>query len=228
MFKNYLVVIPAHNEEAVISAVIFEVLKQGFPCLVIDDASQDGTAEKALRCGVEVIKHPVRLGAWLAVQTGMKYALKKGFAGLISLDADGQHIPGHIQDLLQPIVLQKADVVIGACPARLSLQRRLTGSFFRLLTGVPVKDITSGFRVYNRKALYFLVSHPHLLLDYQDLGVLIALHKAGFRLKEVPVPMRPRQHGKSRIFYSWWEVIRYLAHTGLLGLAKQVRRPGRS
>jgi len=128
---------------------------------------------------------------------------------------------------LTPVVLKKADVVIGACPERLSFQRRLTSAFFRLLTGVPVKDLTSGFRVYNRQALRFLISHPHVLIDYQDLGVLVALHQAGFRLKEVPVSMRPRKHGKSRVFYSWWEVVRYLTHTGLLGLAKQVRR-GRS
>ena len=224
--QRYLIVIPAHNEEHAIGAVVSrcrQVLLEA-DVVVVDDASTDGTARRAHRAGSLVIRHPFKLGAWLAIHTGMRFATRHGYQAMITLDADGQHLPSHLPDLLAPLEKGEAEVVIGACPRRLSKQRRFTCWFWRKLTGIGIRDLTSGFRAYSSKALAFLCADHHVLLDYQDLGVLLALYRAGFRIKEIPVEMKDRLVGHSRVFSSWWDVFRYLIHTGFLGLAKQGRR----
>ena len=223
MFEAVLTVIPAYNEARVIALVVRQIRALGLPCLVVDDASTDDTARCAARAGAWVVRHPFRLGAWLAIQTGLHYARLEGFRTVVTLDADGQHLPAHVPDLLGPVCRREADVVVGTCLRRLSFQRRLTCCFWRWLTGLPVRDLTSGFRAYGPRALEFLTAEDHTLLDYQDLGVLLALWRAGFRISEVQVEMAHRLAGRSRVFSSWWEVFRYLLHTGLLGLAKQRR-----
>ncbi len=222
--QNFLVIIPAHNEEQAIGGLVREIRAQGFPCLVVDDASTDQTARVAAGAGARVMRHPFKLGAWLAIQTGMRFALRYGCSGVVTLDADGQHLPAYIPQLLRPLKEGRSEVVIGSCLRRLSPQRRFTCWFWRKLTGVPVKDLTSGFRAYGPRALAFLCADHHALLDYQDLGVLLALHRSGFKILEVPVEMKDRLQGHSRVFASWWDVFRYLVHTGFLGLAKQGRR----
>jgi len=219
--RDLIVIIPAHEEEASVGEVVTRVCKLGFPVVVIDDASSDGTAKAAEAAGALVITLNNRLGAWMAAQTGLHYAYERGFKIAVTLDADGQHAPEAIEILLRPLYAREADVVIGSCLSRLSSCRRFAGYFFRKLTGLAIQDITSGFRAYNHMALAALIRKEASLLDYQDLGVLLHLHHAGFVIREVSVPMNPRRNGKSRIFSSWWEVVRYLVATGILGLAKR-------
>ncbi|MEN9493440.1 MAG: hypothetical protein RJA63_3889, partial [Pseudomonadota bacterium] len=123
----------------------------------------------------------------------------------------------------------QADVVIGAHVERASRLRQFAWSWFRTITGVELRDLTSGFRWYNRRAIELLAAHEATLLDYQDIGVLLLLRKAGLRMVEIPVSMNTRQAGKSRIFYSWFSVARYMITTTLLCLARwQVSRNGPS
>jgi hypothetical protein len=120
---------------------------------------------------------------------------------------------------------ERADLVIGAYPERASTARRIAWQWFRQLAGFELRDLTSGFRYYNEAAMRILASREATLLDYQDLGTLIMLRRAGLRIKEVPVSMNLRAVGKSRIFNSWLSVGRYMAVTTLLCLARlQVRR----
>lgn len=113
-----------------------------------------------------------------------------------------------------------ADVVIGAHPQRVSPMRLLAWRWFRALTGLDLKDLTSGFRYYNRRAITALAGPEATLLDYQDIGVLILLQRAGLRLTEVPVMMHPRQAGQSRIFNSWGTVLWYMLSTTVLCLSR--------
>ena len=113
-----------------------------------------------------------------------------------------------------------ADVVIAACPSRGSRMRHLAWSYFRFLTGFHLDDLTSGFRYYNADACRLLAMDEATLLDYQDIGVLLLLRHAEFRIAEIPVAMNPRKHGASRVFRSWWTVARYMAETSLLCLAR--------
>lgn len=222
-----LVVIPARNEAATIGVVIDGVKERGFPgIVVVDDGSDDNTADIARAHGAWVLQAPLAQGAWGAMQTGIRFAVKQGYSGVVTMDADGQHEPACLDALLQHA--ETADVVIGACPERGSRMRRIAWAYFRFLTGFRFEDLTSGFRYYGADACSLLAREEATLLDYQDIGVLLLLHKAGFKIHEVPVAMNPRQIGISRVFNSWLTVVRYMFETTLLCLARwnvRVRHP---
>jgi glycosyltransferase involved in cell wall biosynthesis len=222
-----LVVIPAFNE----AATLGRVLAQVSACvrgrsLVVSDASTDETALVARACGAQVIELPQQIGAWGATQTGFRYALRHGYGIAASLDADGQHAPDSLPVLLTAQRETGADVVIGTFPQRLSGPKRLAWAWFRALTGLGVEDLTSGLRVYGPRALQLLASPEATLLDYQDVGVLLLLRKYGLTVHEVPVTMYPRSNGRSRVFASWFTVMRYMAQTTLLCVARIGRLGG--
>ena len=219
---SILVVIPAMNEEFTVGVVVENVRSVwGVDVVVIDDASSDNTAKVAREAGAIVVPLMFNLGPWGAMQAGFRYALRKGYDIVVTMDGDGQHPVEHIFDLVKPISERRADVTIGSYLPRLSVMRRIAGRFFRNLSRLPIRDFTSGFRAYHRKVLPCLVCSEMCLLDYQDLGALLLLYHKGFKVLEVPVYMEFRKFGKSRVFYSWREVFRYLVHTSILGLARR-------
>ncbi|MCP4686424.1 MAG: glycosyltransferase family 2 protein [Desulfobacterales bacterium] len=213
--------IPARNEASSVADVVRGV-KRATPCdvIVIDDASVDGTAEAARAAGARVLPLLFQQGAWGAIRTGFRYALKHGYDIAVTLDADGQHDPAFIESIIQPVRSNLADMVIGSCPARGSKARKAAWSFFRRLTMLGVTDLTSGFRAYNRLSIAALTSAETSLLDYQDIGVLIYLKDKGFVVSEAPVPMCERTSGHSRVFSTWWSVLKYMALTCVLCLSK--------
>ena len=89
------------------------------------------------------------------------------------------------------------------------------------VSGLSLEDITSGLRVYNRRALIELAGWRATILDYQDVGVLLLLQSRGLRIVDVEVSMRPRRSGSSRVFHSWLMVAYYMCHTLMLGLTKR-------
>ncbi len=216
-----VVLIPAHNEQATIAQIIRELKSVlGWAVVVIDDASNDATAQIAQAAGATVLPLPLRLGAWGAIQTGIRYALGMGYRSVITMDADGQHRVAYIKQLLEPIASGQADVVIGACLDRVSRARRFAWSYFRLLTGLKMEDITSGFRAYNHATMAVLASAEASLLDYQDVGVLLILRRRHLNTVEVPVAMDKRRNGSSRVFSSWLVVAKYMVQTSLLCIAR--------
>jgi hypothetical protein len=216
-----IVLVPAYNEQTTVGCIVNQVRRRwGLPVVVIDDCSTDATARTARAAGATVLPLMVQLGAWGAIQTGLRYALRHGYRTAITLDADGQHEPDSIGILLEPLADGLADVSIGAFPGRASRARQIAWSYFRWLTGLELEDITSGFRAYNHAAMTALASREASLLDYQDVGVLLILRRRGLRLIEAPVSMQPRAAGASRVFRSWWVVGKYMLHTSLLCLAR--------
>ena len=222
-----LIVIPALNEAEDIAAVIEQVRAQGTTdVLVVDDGSTDDTAAVARASGALVLRAPLWQGAWGAIQTGIRHAVRHGYSGVVTMDADGQHEPAYLPQLLEAAE-RGADVVIAACPSRGSRMRHIAWSYFRFLTGFGFEDLTSGFRFYNARACRLLASEEATLLDYQDIGVLLLLRHARLRIAEIAVAMNPRRHGASRVFSSWWTVGVYMAETSLLCLARWNRPPDR-
>ena len=202
--------------------------------LVVNDASTDATAAEARATGATVIDLPLNLGAWGATQTGMRYAQRNHYEVVITFDADGQHHPESIPTLLEALD-EHAQVVIGTYAPRLSFAKRAAAQYFRLLTGLPLRDFTSGLRAYDRRAVRALASREASLLDYQDMGVLMLLNEKGFAMREVPVLMSARRAGMSRVFRSWFVVARYMLHTTVLCFARldvrariAPRTPGRN
>lgn len=213
-----LIIIPAKNEADSIAEVIAATQKLGYGhILVINDGSEDNTAKIAADLGAVVLSPVLPQGAWGAMQTGIRYAVRHGYRHVVTLDADGQHEPAYIPALLA--AGRSHDVVIGAYPQRGSVLRQWAWRFFRTLTGFGIEDLTSGFRYYNAAACTLLADEDATLLDYQDVGVLLLLRRAGFRIFEIPVAMYPRKNGPSRIFSSWGRVGLYMLETTLLCLA---------
>jgi glycosyltransferase involved in cell wall biosynthesis len=217
-----IVVIPAYNEAEDIGTVIGELQRHcSFPVVVIDDASSDDTIAVARSAGATVIPLAVQLGAWGATQAGLRYALRKGFAYAITMDADGQHQAESLPALLLPIIAGEAEVVIGACTERGSKLRKIAWKLMRRVSGLRLEDLTSGFRVYDHRAIRRLAGWQATLLEYQDVGVLTTLQASGLRIVDVEVAMLPRRHGISRVVYSWASVAYYMAYTLLLGFTKR-------
>jgi glycosyltransferase involved in cell wall biosynthesis len=220
--ETTIILIPAFNEGIVVGAVIKEIKAHcNLPIVVIDDASTDNTVDVAQNAGATVIPLPAQLGAWGAMQTGLRYAQRHGYTVAITMDADGQHEAASLKSLLAPVNEGMADVAIGACTRRGSLWRRIAWVMMKRASGLSLEDITSGFRVYNHKAISELASWRATLLDYQDIGVLLLLQSRGLRIVDVKVTMQERQNGQSRVFHSWVVVMYYMCQTLLLGLSKR-------
>lgn len=214
--RKVAVIIPAHNEADTITTVIRRVKKHtSFSVVVVNDASTDATQLLATKAGATVIDLPVQLGAWGAMQAGMRYAFNEGIDIVVTFDADDQHPAKSICALIDHID-NDYDVVIGSCISRGSLLRHVAWKLFRKLSGLKIKDLTSGFRAYNRKSYALLAGSKASLIDYQDLGILLLLHNAGMKMSEIPVTINERLNGKSRIFHSWRKVAEYMVLTTIL------------
>jgi glycosyltransferase involved in cell wall biosynthesis len=156
---NVYVVIAAYNEAAVISRVVSEVGRAGYPVIVVDDGSKDATADHARRAGAAVISHPFNLGQGAALQTGIDYALEQGARAVVTFDADGQHRVSDISRLTDALVRERADFALGSrflgqapnLPPLRRLVLRAATVFTRLTTGLQVTDTHNGLRAMTRR-----------------------------------------------------------------------------
>ena len=202
-----LVVLPTFNEEASVGRVIREV-RAAAPAatvLVVDDGSKDRSREVALDCGALVLSLPYNLGVGGAMRAGFKYGLRAGFTAAVQIDADGQHDPCAIPALLEQLAAG-ADVVVGARfagagqygvrgPRRWAM-RVLAVSISRL-AGHRMTDVTSGFRMCNRRAMALFAQHYPVEYLGDTVESLVIASRAGMRVTQVPVEMRQRQDGRA-------------------------------
>ncbi len=158
-----LALIPARNEEATVGPIIRAVACR-LPVLVIDDGSSDATASIARDAGATVISHPANMGKGAALRTGFSWALERGCAAVVTLDADGQHDPADLGRLIAAYQRGAGDLIIGERNfAQMPLPNRYTtplGS--RLLSwalGFKVTDNQSGFRLLTRRFLERMRTH---------------------------------------------------------------------
>ncbi len=204
---KYLVIIPAYNEERTVADVITEI-RQNVPSadiLVVNDGSDDSTSNTAAAKGVFVINHPFNLGYGATLQTGFRFAVKKGYDLVITMDADGQHVSSSAMSLTDVMRESGADVVIGSRFTgkgyKVGLLRRigimLFSSIAKAYTGISISDPTSGFQLINRRAFTYLAQGDNYSLDYPDVNIIMALHKSRFKIAEAPVIMRENAEGKS-------------------------------
>ena len=220
-----LVVIPAYNEGKNLGIVLAGIHRVGgVDVVVVDDNSADDTIEVALRYGITVLPLSVQLGAWGATQTGIRYGLLNGYDVFVTMDADGQHRSGDLPLLIDEVVGNGLDVVIGSCPGRGSRARKTAWWIFRRLSGLKLEDLTSGLKVYSREAACHLVKADATIFDYQDLGVLLYLLENKMKIREKNVAMGPRRDGKSRVFDSWLLVVKYMAQTLVLCLSMRISK----
>ena len=210
MAERKLVVIPAYNESESVVAVIDAVrsaMDESWDIVVIDDGSDDGTGARAAEAGARIVRTPYNLGIGGAVQTGFIYARDRGYDQMVQIDGDGQHEPAAVELLQNSMTESGADMICGSrflsenysYPAPISRRTGIHIFAFLLSTLLRqrITDPTSGFRLYNRRAIELFASdYPH---DYPEVEVVMMLHQHRLKMKEIPVQMNLREEGVSSI-----------------------------
>ncbi|MDN3514470.1 MAG: polyprenol monophosphomannose synthase [Candidatus Brocadia sp.] len=215
--KTY-VMIPTYNERENIENLIREILNLKIPDLhivVVDDNSPDGTSEAVKKASkehpeVELLLRITERGRGSAGIAGFKYALDHGADSVVEMDADFSHHPKYIPRLLE--ALQDADLVIGSRFTRggedvnRGIARRvitlLAGIYVRVLLGLQIKDVSSGYRCFKRKVLEaieldsMISTGPSIVSE-----VFYRAHLKGFSIKEIPIKFEDRTRGQTKLNY---------------------------
>ncbi|RLF76912.1 glycosyltransferase family 2 protein [Thermococci archaeon] len=202
------IVIPAYNEANRIGTVLSEIPEFVDEIIVVDDGSEDNTSEVAKRFGVKTLRLEPNQGKGAAMREGVKEAMGDI---IIFMDADGQHKPDEIIKLVEPIVKDEADFVIGSRmikaqgkrPLIRKVSNFLSTFLIRMKVGVDVKDTQSGFRAIKREFLPEIESKRYEV----ETEILIKAVKKGARVKEVPVE---RIYGIETGHFRFEDIIRFL------------------
>ena len=237
--SDILVIVPAFNEEKNIVGVIQELkgLEPAPDVLVINDGSVDvtGSLAKTTKKAL-VVDLPNNLGIGGAVQTGFKFAARNNYRFAIQFDGDGQHIATEIPKLLDALLEHQMNLVIGSRfldshdGFRSTFSRRLGIKVFQTVNSLIIRqkitDNTSGFRIYDRRAIEFLARYYPT--DYPEPEAVILLGRNGFSIMELPVRMRERQSGGSSIsgLLSLYYMVKVLLAILMTALRKPIDRFG--
>jgi len=222
-----LVIIPTYNEAGNVQKMIPAVLEQhqGFHVLIVDDHSPDGTAAlvKAMQEGnprIHLLERPGKLGLGTAYVAGFKYALANGYDFIFEMDADFSHDPNMLLPMLKQA--EACDLVIGSryvsggkvrnWPVSRLILSYTANLYTRLVTGLPVRDATAGFKCYCRAVLESFDLDAIRSNGYSfQIETNFLAWKKGFRICEVPIVFGERQEGSSKmsrqiVFEAAWMV----------------------
>src|SRR3954451_9236125 len=201
------VVVPAYNEAASVGDVVRQIPKQvcgeQTAVLVVDDGSRDDTGEEAAKEGAIVARHVINRGGGAALRTGYRLMAESGSLVVVTLDADGQHLPSEMARLVQPVLDGEVDVAHGSRVLghadRNHFARELGIVFFNRLvstiTRTHVTDCSNGYRAVRTTVL------PQLVLRQEQFHTsefMIEAIKRGIPAKEVPITVEQRLHGHSK------------------------------
>ncbi|MFE6995316.1 glycosyltransferase family 2 protein [Microbacterium sp. NPDC057659] len=202
--QSVLIAVPALNEEDSVADVV-RAVRRALPastCVVIDDGSHDATAERARAAGATVLSLPFNLGVGGAMRAGFRFARTHGFDVVVQVDADGQHDPAQIPELIN--ALDSADLVIGARfagvgdygvrgPRRWAM--RILATVLSRVAKTRLTDVTSGFKAAGPRAVaLFADTFPAEYLG-DTIEALVIAARSGMTVRQVPVAMRERQGG---------------------------------
>ena len=209
-----LIIVPAYNEAESIVKVIEELQEKvpQFDYIIVNDGSKDETAEICRKHEFRMLDLPVNLGLTGAFQTGMRYAYEKGYDAAIQIDADGQHDPAYIPEMVRIMEEKGVDLVIGSrfVTEKKPKTLRMIGNTIieaaiRLTTGRRLTDPTSGMRLYNRKLIRELAYGVNYSPEPDTVAYLL---RCGAKVEETQVTVRERSAGES--YLSMGRSIRYM------------------
>lgn len=231
-----LLVMPALNEQESVGAVVGRGREHGYDVCVVDDGSRDTTAARASDAGAEVLRLPVNVGVGGALRCGFRWALAHGYDVVVQVDADGQHDPSQVRELLDAMRSSGADMVVGSRfvagsgPYEVHGARRLAmravSARVRRVAGVVVSDSSSGFRAIRRPLLdNFAADYPVEYLG-DTVEALIEAGRAGAKIVEHPIAMTQRTHGSASTgaVTGLWYVLRLLVAIELQHKRRRVPR----
>lgn len=204
--SNIYIIIPAYNEEAVIVGVVNEIKNAGFHNIVIiDDGSSDKTFEKASSVeNVIALRHKINRGKGASTKTGIEAAKLLGANIIVTMDGDGQHDPKDIEKLIEPILNDQAEVVLGTRllnPVGMPWYKIIQNKFGNLVTwylfGLYVTDSQSGFRAYSRRAAEVINTRGDRY-EY-DSEVLREIYIYKLKFQEAPIKVRYTAYSMGKI-----------------------------
>lgn len=218
MSSDTLVIVPTYNEAHNIGRLIDAVisLDEPYDLLIVDDGSPDGTAERVRerqeRYGqrVHLIEREGKLGLGTAYLTGFHYALEKEYHYICQMDADFSHNPEDLPKLVRRVQQGEADIVIGSryvdgisivnWPLSRLILSYSANIYAKLITGVPIKDMTAGFKCIHRKVLETIGLERITSNGYAfQIEIHFRAFQAGFKLQEESIIFRERQEGVSKM-----------------------------
>jgi dolichol-phosphate mannosyltransferase len=211
-----IVVIPTYNEAQNIEQMIDRILFQGIrnlDILVVDDNSPDGTGNivaRIARCetNVHLLRRPAKAGLGTAYVAGFKYALKQGYDYIFEMDADFSHDPDEIPNFLE--ALKDHDLVIGSryktgvnvinWPITRLVLSVGANKYTQLITGMPIKDCTGGYKCFRRQVLE-AIDLDRIASDGYSFQIEMNFKawKKGFRIVEIPIVFADREAGSSKM-----------------------------
>jgi len=213
---NSLVIIPTYNERENVATVIKKLnsLNTGVDILIVDDNSPDGTAEivKGLQkeCkNLSLLKRSGKLGLGTAYIKGFNWALERRYQYILEMDADLSHNPDDVPRLIKECK-KGYNLVIGSryCngvnvinwPIKRLLLSYSANKYTRIVTGLPIKDATAGFKCFNRKVLENINFNRVKSSGYSfQIEMNFRVWKKGYSLKEIPIVFEERSEGKSKM-----------------------------
>jgi len=219
-----VVVIPAYNEERFIGSLVIKLLRFPVVVIVVDDGSSDDTALIARLAGATVVRHPVNQGKGVALNTGIRLGRRFRPSAIVTLDADGQHLPDQLPRVVAPVLHGQADLVVGsrylrpahAVPPLRRLGHRFFNRLTRLATGLSVSDTQSGYRALSPRLYNLACFHSAGFSVETEMQFLARQHH--LRLAEVPVTIRYLDPPKRPLWRHGLHVL-----NGLLRLTGQYR-----
>jgi glycosyltransferase involved in cell wall biosynthesis len=205
--NEYLLIIPAFNEEKNISRVLDALIQLCLPMdIIVINGSSDRTIQITQEYPVTILSHPTNLGYGCAIQTGFRFAARKKYPYVIVFDGDGQHDPLYIVKMMETIQQGTIDVVIGS---RFLLNSKMEIGFFKLLmikffrkiiysiTGKKITDPTSGFQGFKYWVYESLSKSRSYPTDFPDSNFIIETILQKYKIVEIPANMFDREHGNS-------------------------------
>ena len=216
--SDSLVIVPTYNEKENIEAIIRAVmmLNNNFHILVIDDNSRDGTAEIAgsliheFESRLFLVQRPGKLGLGTAYIMGFKWALERAYEYIYEMDADFSHNPADLTRLYHACKNDGADLAIGSryirgvnvvnWPIGRVIMSYYASVYVRIITGLPVRDTTAGFKCYRRKVLEAIDLSRIRFMGYAfQIEMKFATWKLGFKIVEIPIIFTDRREGTSKM-----------------------------
>lgn len=202
-------VIPAYNEQSVIGQVVSQVKNLVNEVVVVDDGSQDGTGHVAGENGARVLHHLVNRGQGAALRTGTDWAVAQGADIVVHIDADGQHEPLELKQLLEPVLKGEAEVAIGSrflkkenrIPAARRLILKAAILFTWFFSGIKLSDAHNGFRVLSRRAASLINISQDRMAHASEIIDEISRNKLIYR--EIPVSVKYTAYSLGKGQRSW-------------------------
>lgn len=189
------VLLPAYNEEVSIASMVLLSLQYADEVIVIDDGSSDRTLEVSRLAGATVLSHTTNKGKGAALKTGFKYA--QDYDIIVTIDADGQHNPSEIPDVIKPIMEDRADIVNGSryiagkdttTPTYRRVGQTVLDNATYLASGVKLTDTQSGFRAFSSKSIEYFNFDPNGFGIESDMLIEASVNK--LRIVEVEITVR--------------------------------------